>query len=193
VVKEKCLAECTCQKIKAGTIPWCPHVTQAINKILYWRGIQKKIASGRIGTSVLAARVKKAGLQHDLNNIWLSPETVESHLVKAKSTFTWLKKDTKCRDTWLAGLINAQAEQSGRSKKSLWKQLRETKNAHNMAQAIKVALTDTTRTSSLSMVIGPAQTSLSWWSQSPLHPSTQHPLPYVPPTTSLWRNWQRRH
>jgi len=133
VVKAKRWAEHECRKIKAGAIPWCLHVTRTINKILYWKGIQKKISGGCIGTSVLGSLAKKASLPHDLNNIWLSPETIEKHLVKAQSTFACLKKDTKCRDTWLAGLINAQAEQSGRSKKSLWKQLHATEKARNMA------------------------------------------------------------
>jgi len=155
VVEAKHLAESKCRKIKAGNIPWCPHVTRSINKILYWKGIKKKIAGGHIGMSVLTTRTKKAGIQHDLNNIWLSPETIETHLVKAQSTFTCLKKDTKCHNTWLAGLINAQAELSGQSKKSLWKQLRATKNARNMAHAIKAALTDPNQTTSLSIVIGP--------------------------------------
>jgi len=156
MVEAKLLAESKCRKIKAGNIPWCPHITRgSINKILYWKGIQKKIAGGHIGTAVLTTCAKKAGIQHDLNNIWLSPETIKTHLVKAQSTFTCLKKDTKCHDTWLAGLINAQAEVSGRSKKSLWKQLRATKNAHNTAHAIKAALTNLNRTTSLSIVIGP--------------------------------------
>jgi len=155
VVEAKQTVEHECQKIKAGAIPWCPHVTQTINKILYWKEIQKKIGGGCIGTSVLVVLAKKAGLQHDLNNIWLPPETIENHLVKAKSTFTWLKKDTKCRDTWLAGLINAQAKQSSMSKKSLWKQLRVTENAQNTARAVKTALTETNQTTGLSIVIGP--------------------------------------
>ena len=81
----------------------------------------------------------------------MDPVTIESHLVKAKCTFNRLKKDTKCRDTWLAGLINAQSEQSGRSKKSLWKQLRATENARNTAHAVKAALTETHQTAGLSL------------------------------------------
>jgi len=155
VVEAKRMAECKCCKIKAGALPWCPQVTQTINKILYWKGIQKKIGHGRIGTSVLVVLAKKASLQHDLNTIWLSPKTIETHLVKAKSTFTHLKKDTKCRNIWLAGLINAQAEQSSMSKKSLWKQLHATENAHNMARAIKATLTETNQNAGLSIVIRP--------------------------------------
>ncbi len=32
-------AENKCQKLKAGTVPWCPQVSKAINHILYWKGL----------------------------------------------------------------------------------------------------------------------------------------------------------
>jgi len=32
-------AENKCRKLKAGTVPWCPQVSKAINRILYWKGL----------------------------------------------------------------------------------------------------------------------------------------------------------
>jgi len=29
-----------CRKIQAGAVPWCPQVSKAINRILYWKGLQ---------------------------------------------------------------------------------------------------------------------------------------------------------
>jgi len=98
-------------------------VTQVINKILYWKGLKKKISGGCIGTSVLASRAKKGSFQHELSNIWLTPDEIDLQLTKVQTTFAHLKQDTKCRDTWLAGLIDAQAEASGATKWSIWKQL----------------------------------------------------------------------
>jgi len=54
---------------------------------------------------------KKGGLHHELTNIFLPQEAIEDHLIKLQATFAWLKQDTKCQDTWLAGLVAAQADQ----------------------------------------------------------------------------------
>jgi len=108
---------------------------------LYWKGLQK-ISSGQIGTSVLSLLAKKGGIQHKLTNIWLSPEAIELQLTKAQATFNCLKQDTKCWDTWLAGLIEAQAAQQGKSKWVIWKQLWATEKAHQMVQAVKAALAE---------------------------------------------------
>jgi len=37
--KLKQYAENKCRKLKAGTVPWCPQVSKAINRILYWKGL----------------------------------------------------------------------------------------------------------------------------------------------------------
>jgi len=46
-------AEQKCQKFHAGKIPWTPLLTQAIYRVLYWKGIRKRLAGGQIATTVL--------------------------------------------------------------------------------------------------------------------------------------------
>jgi len=113
VVEAQHLVENGCRKIKAGTIPWQPQVTCVLNKILYWKGLQKKIAGGRIGTLVLHSQAKKGRFQHELSNLWLTPEMIETQLTKAQQSFARLKQDTKGQDMWIAGLIEVQATSHG--------------------------------------------------------------------------------
>jgi len=52
-------AENKCRKIKAGVVPWCPQVSKAINRILYWKGLQSQLKGCKIGSSVLRQREKR--------------------------------------------------------------------------------------------------------------------------------------
>jgi len=58
-VNSKQFAKCHCQKIKAGTIPWCPQVSRSIYQILYWKGLLSKLQGSKIGSSVLHSQAKK--------------------------------------------------------------------------------------------------------------------------------------
>jgi len=46
-------AECHCQKLKMGKVPWSPTLTKAINNVLYWKGVIAKTWGRRVGTLVL--------------------------------------------------------------------------------------------------------------------------------------------
>jgi len=46
-------AEKQCRKIRAGNVPWCPQVSKAINRILYWKGLQNRLSGWKIGSSVI--------------------------------------------------------------------------------------------------------------------------------------------
>jgi len=46
-------AEQQCRKFHAGKVPWTPTLTQAIHRVLYWKGIQKQLTGGWIATTVL--------------------------------------------------------------------------------------------------------------------------------------------
>jgi len=155
VVEAQQLAGNGCQKIKAGTIQWQSQVTCVLNKILYWKGLQKKIAGSCIGTLVLHSQAKKGGFQHELSNIWLSPETIKTQLTKAQNSFAQLKQDTKGQDMWLAGLIEVQATAYGMSKWLLWKQLQVMEQqACQMARVVRATLAELVRSGGPSMVIG---------------------------------------
>jgi len=49
----KLSTEKSCRKFCAGRIPWTPVLTQAIQRIQYWKGIAKCVIGGKIGTTVL--------------------------------------------------------------------------------------------------------------------------------------------
>jgi len=49
----KIAVENHCCKLHAGKVPWTPVVTQSIYKILYWKGIQKRLQGRKISGTVL--------------------------------------------------------------------------------------------------------------------------------------------
>jgi len=52
------VAEWKCQKFHAGNIPWTPSLMQAIYRILYWKGIRKRLTGRQIATVVLQQRAQ---------------------------------------------------------------------------------------------------------------------------------------
>jgi len=52
-------AEKQCRKIWAGEVQWCPMVSKAINRILYWKGLWSQLNGCAIGCSVLWQQAKK--------------------------------------------------------------------------------------------------------------------------------------
>jgi len=49
-------AESQCRKLHAGQIPWTPALSQAIQRVQYWKGIEKHANGGNISTMVLKRR-----------------------------------------------------------------------------------------------------------------------------------------
>jgi len=49
-----------CHKFKNGQVQWCPQVTMAINKILFWKSILKQETGSKVGLSILRTRARKA-------------------------------------------------------------------------------------------------------------------------------------
>ncbi len=68
LMEAKLTAEKTCQKICTGHTPWTPILTQAIQCILYWKGILKKALKGKISTTVLQRRAEQPKVNRDLSN-----------------------------------------------------------------------------------------------------------------------------
>jgi len=42
-----------CRKIRVGAVQWCPLVSKAINRILYWKGLWSQLHGCVIGCSIL--------------------------------------------------------------------------------------------------------------------------------------------
>jgi len=98
---------------------------------------------------------QESHLTHDNSHINLPLEDIQWHIDSAYKSFARVKKEPLWRDTWLAGLIAAQAETTNRSKQVLWKQLHSNKQAQEMVCAVCGALQDQWHTPGLLFVIGP--------------------------------------
>jgi len=110
-----------------------------------------------IGCSGLRARAKKAGIEQHANNFSLTPQTIQDHIREAYKRFNRLKADPERRDTWIAGLIQAQSQEKGRTTKSRWKQHREAEKARKTARLVRATLQPSDRSGALTKVIGPTQ------------------------------------
>jgi len=148
-------AESTCHKLTVGRVQWCPQLTKAIARILYWKGIRKCHTGGHIGMQHLHCLAKKGGTLHSLEHLQLAITTIETHICQAYKQYAKLKKDTGRRDTWLKQLIAAQAQEQQTMTKAIWKKLHTTEKICNNAQMIKSALARLTTWRGLTHVIGP--------------------------------------
>jgi len=106
------------QKFKSGHVQWSPPVTGAINKILFWKGILKCKTGSKVGLMVLGTRAKKAHIDHIPYPGEISIPTIQENISKAYKQFARLKKDESRRDTWIAQLIEAQAQAWNQTKKT---------------------------------------------------------------------------
>jgi len=61
IIIAKLMAEIKCRKIKARKYGWTPELTQAIQTVLYWRGIDKQNKGGTMEKEILKQCSKKAG------------------------------------------------------------------------------------------------------------------------------------
>jgi len=134
--KLKRYAENKCRKLKAGTVRWCPQVSKAINRILYWKGLQSRLKGSAIGSSVLRQRAKKGGITNHPSNFHLNLSIIQEQIQLAYKSFNLLKADPDCCNTWITNLIQAQAQAKGTSTKSIWKQHRQTEKARNTARLV---------------------------------------------------------
>jgi len=62
VTEAKHAAEQQCCKLKCGKAKWCPLVTKAINKILFWKSLLKWETGGKVGITILRTWAKKANI-----------------------------------------------------------------------------------------------------------------------------------
>jgi len=64
-MRAKLAAEKWCWKLPVSAVQWCPQVTQAIARILYWKGIKKCQGGGHISAKYLICLAKKGGTHHN--------------------------------------------------------------------------------------------------------------------------------
>jgi len=86
-------AENHCQKLKNGQVQWCPQVTTAINKILFWKSILKRELGGKVGLSILRTRAKKAWIDIVPQQGEYPIEDLQVLISKAHKQFNQLKRD----------------------------------------------------------------------------------------------------
>jgi len=136
----KLAAEKQCQKIHARKMPWIPGLTIAIYKLLYWKGIQKRITGGKISGKVLRKRARQ-GAETFLNeHLQLQEEMVKGKITQAMQDYKIIKKASNSQDIWLGQMITAQAEVKNITKKWLWSQIRQTEQSQKTSQNVKKAL-----------------------------------------------------
>jgi len=102
-------AEARCHKIHAGKIPWTPVVTQAIQRVLYWKGILKQVSNGKTSTTVLKWRAKQ-GVTFSNLHFHLPKPTIMKNIQGAYSDLKQVKEQSDWQDTWLGKMVQAQAE-----------------------------------------------------------------------------------
>jgi len=79
---------------------------------------------------------KKGGISNHSSNYQLDENTIQDNIRKAYKLFHQLKKDLDRHDTWIAGIIQAQALAKGVSTKALWKQHQMAERAQNTARIV---------------------------------------------------------
>jgi len=151
----KIAAEKRCWKLTVGAVQWCPKVTQAIARILYWKGIKKHQGGGHIRVKYLTRLAKRSSTCHKQEHLDRPKQQVLHSIQTAYKKYQWLKNDKGRWDHWLADMIMAQLEATGWPKKAIWKKLCCTERIRNNARQITMALGTNNGCHSLNQVWGP--------------------------------------
>jgi len=122
----------TLQKIQGGQYPMdtssfsrTPILSQAINRILYWKGIAKCTNGDMISTTVLKQQASKGLLIFsDVHWTW-NTVTITQHIQSVYDDYVAIKAQSDCRDTWLKQVIDAMATAQNIPKVWLWKQIHQ--------------------------------------------------------------------
>jgi len=107
LTQAKLRVEQHCRKLSAGHIPWTPALTQAIQRIQYWKGIAKRASGGKISTTVLKCRAAMGQLCFS-NKHWELPTSKLNQIIKsAYDNYYTIKAQKNRRDTWIGQMIEA--------------------------------------------------------------------------------------
>jgi len=93
-IHAKVAAEKGCRKFRAGRQPWTPALTQAIQRILYWKGIYKRARGGKTSTTVLKRRATKGQLQFSSEHWSLPQKSITQRIVSAYDDYHLIKTQT---------------------------------------------------------------------------------------------------
>jgi len=94
VTVHKIDAEKQCQKIHAGQVPWTPMLTQAIYRILYWKGIKKRQAGQKMSREVLRKRAKQGSKNFSMDHLQLTHPVIIQKIKTAMQEYTQIKKQS---------------------------------------------------------------------------------------------------
>jgi len=137
LTKAKIDAEHRCRKICAGKTPWTPALTQAIQRIMYWKGTVKRATGGRISTTVLKRRAHKGQIIFSSEHWNWHRRELNQRIVSAYDDYYLIKAQKDRQDTWLTQLVEAMLQAKNVPKTRLWKQIKQTESARNHAQQVK--------------------------------------------------------
>jgi len=109
----------------------------AIQRVLYWKGVTKWTTKGKISTLVLKSQASKGqetSLVYSTGNYHWSRYNARS-LAHTRTTTKSKQKDP--HDNWLCQLIAAQAKAKNTTKQLLWKLLRQCEESRKIAKQVK--------------------------------------------------------
>jgi len=197
--------EAQCHKIHGRKIPWTPPVTQAIQQVLFWKGILKRNSKGTISTMVLKRRANRGAITWNPDYLLLTLQQIKTNISNAYQDLKEIKIMADQRDTWLGQMIAAQAAAQNIPKKCIWQRIRTTESIRKMASLVKGALQPVTQRTGLLSVMPPQQAHTTTRQEVhtrtalknacldegflQIHPSSQHPLFTTTPGTAFRTNW----
>jgi len=110
LTKAKLAAESGCRKFKAGRQPWMPALMQAIQRIMYWKGIAKRAHGGRISTMVLKRRATKGLLLFSSDHWQWHRSEIKKWISSTYNDYFLITTQKQHRETWLSQLVEAMAQ-----------------------------------------------------------------------------------
>jgi len=137
LTQAKLRAEQHCRKLSASHIPWTPALTQAIQRIQYWKGIAKWAFGGKISTTVLKHHAAMGQLSFSNKHWELPTSTINQTIKSAYDDYYTIKAQKNRRDTWIGQMIEAISSTKDIPKARLWKQIRHNEAARTRARQVR--------------------------------------------------------
>jgi len=119
---------------------WTLALTQAIQQILYWKGVLRWIEHGKLSTTVLKHRATKGQENFSASHFQLPLDQIKWKVTTAYEAYHQIKIQHNSWDKWIGQLIAAQAAVQNMTKKRLWQQLWQCEAIQKTAAQVKWAL-----------------------------------------------------
>jgi len=130
-------------------------VTQLVYKILYWKGIYKKLQGGKISWTVLWKQARQGVESFQVGHLQMPQAAVCEKIKSAIQDYKQIKKQSDRHNIWVTQMITAQAEAQNIPKTKLWKRLQQTEQSRSTTQKVKQVLGTITAHAGLSQVTTP--------------------------------------